>query len=239
MPNAATRAASALLLLGLALVLAAGCAKKAPSTAADYYASSQYQDRETLQQSLFRGDQLLLSNEEIDRILSSKIELPRNAHLTVLRLGSASDVLAWAFLDDGEGPLAELEASPRLSRVSWLPSLLVPEKLTVPFLREAAARFQADLLLAYRTPCRRFQDYRLFGSDEARTYCVAEGVLLDVRTGIVPFSGVATARVETTRAAAEDTTLRETLEKAEARATGEALAGLASQLGAFLAAASD
>lgn len=58
-----------------------------------------------------------------------------------------------------------------------------------------------------------------------------------MRTGIVPFSGVATARVESTRAAAEDTTLRETLEKAEARASGEALADLASQLGAFLAAA--
>src|SRR5688500_16413246 len=127
---------------------------------------------------------MVLSNEEIEKILGSKIQLPREGHLTVLRLGASQEVLSWAFLSGAQNPLSILDSSPRLNRVSWLPSLLIPEKLTVPLLREAAARFQADLLLVYRSPCQRFQDYRIFGTDKAQTYCIAEGVLLDVRTGV-------------------------------------------------------
>jgi len=125
----------------LFLCLLSGCAKKRPATATDYYASSEYQNRDVLSQSLFKSDQAVLSNDEIEKILGSKIQLPRQAHLTVLRLGSSQEVLSWAFLSGSENPLSVLDSSPRLTRVSWLPSLLVPEKLTVSLLREAAARF--------------------------------------------------------------------------------------------------
>lgn len=120
--------------------------------------------------------------------------------------------------------MSALQSSQRLTRVSWLPSLLIPEKMTVPLLREAAARFQADLLLVYRSPCQRFQDYRLFGTDKAKTYCVAEGILLDVRTGVIPFSTATTqeARVEEKKAG-EDISFYETMQKAEAQATAQAL----------------
>src|SRR6188508_1496111 len=115
----------ALLLLPLAVL--ASCAKKAPSTAADYALSPDYQERTLMQQSLFRSDQALLSNDEIETILSSRIQLPAHAHLTILRLGSSDEVLAWAFLTGSANPFAELANVPRLSRLSWLPSLLIPE----------------------------------------------------------------------------------------------------------------
>jgi hypothetical protein len=223
-------------LVAVAALALAACGKAAPKTAGDYYSSLEYQSRETLRQSLFRSDQDLLTNDEIEAILASKIELPRAAHLAVLRLGSQSEVLSWAFLAGPDNPLSALADSPRLARVSWLPSLLVPERLTVPLLREAAARFQADLLLVYRTPCQRFEEYRLFGTDEARTYCVAEAILLDVRTGIIPFSGAATKELEARQDAA-DVNLYETMKKAEAHATSEALAALAGDLVDFLEAA--
>ena len=218
--------------------LLAGCAAKKPVSAADYYSSLAYQDRDVLSQSLFRSDQAILSNEEIEKILGGKIQLPRQAHLTVLRLGSSQEVLSWAFLSDAENPLSVLGSSQRLTRVSWLPSLLIPEKLSVPLLREAAARFQADLLLVYRSPCQRFQDYRLFGTDKARTYCIAEGLLLDVRTGVIPFSTATTreVRVEEKKKSG-DVSFYETMQKAEAQATAEALTELAQQLSQFLASA--
>jgi hypothetical protein len=191
-----------------------------------------------LGQSLFRSDQAILSNEEIEKILGGKIQLPREAHLTVLRLGSSSEVLSWAFLSGAENPLSALGGSQRLTRVSWLPSLLIPEKLTVPLLREAAARFQADLLLVYRSPCQRFQDYRLFGTDQAQTYCVAEGLLLDVRTGVIPFSTATTQEVRVEEKKTEgDVSFYETMQKAEAQATAQALTELAQELAEFLAAA--
>ena len=221
----------------LLMPLLAGCAKKKPATAADYYESSAYQNREVLSQSLFKSDQAILSNEEIEKILGGKIQLPRQAHLTVLRLGSSQEVLSWAFLSDAQNPLSVLASSQRLTRVSWLPSLLIPEKLTVPLLREAAARFQADLLLVYRSPCQRFQDYRLFGTDKAKTYCIAEGILLDVRTGVIPFSTATTREVRVAEKAGGDVSFYETMQKAEAQATAEALTELAQELSQFLAAA--
>ena len=225
---------ASLLLLACALLLA-GCAKKRPATAS-FYASPEYQNRALLQQSLFRSDQAILSNEEIETILSSRIQLPKNAHLTILRLGEADELLSWAFLANADSPFASLAENPRLTRVSWLPSLLIPEKLTVPLLREAAARFQADLLLVYRTPCQRFQNYRLFGDDTARTYCVAEALLLDVRTGVIPFSTAAAKQVQVKETKA-DVSFYETLKKAEGTATAEAITELTQQVSQFLASA--
>lgn len=217
----------------MGLLLLVACVKKAPQTPGDYYASSEYQNREVMGKSLFRSDQEVLSNEEIEAILGSRIRLPQRAHLAVLRIGTSNEALFWAFMAGADHPLRALGEIDRLVRVSWLPSLLVPEKLTVPLLREAAARFQADLLFIYRTPCQRFQSYRLFGSDKARTYCVAEGVLLDVRTGVVPFSGATTREVTTTESR-DDLSFYESIQKSESAATAEALAELAGQLAAFL-----
>ena len=90
----------------------------------------------------------------------------------------------------------------------------------------------------YRSPCQRFQDYRLFGTDKAKTYCVAEGILLDVRTGVIPFSTATTreVRVEEKKTGG-DVNFYETMQKAEAQATAQALTALAQQLSEFLAAA--
>lgn len=223
-------------LLLLAVAALAGCGAKEPQTSADYLASAAYQDRALLQQSLFRSDQELLSNEEIETILSSRIQIPRDGHLTVLRLGSTDELLVWAFLTGTSNPFSSVAENPRLSRLSWLPSLLVPEKLNVPALREAAARFQADLLFLYRTPCQQFTSYRLFGPDTGKTYCVAEGLLLDVRTGVIPFS-TATAREVKVRQSEEDIHFYETMRRAESETSAEALADLAAQLSSFLASA--
>src|SRR5215475_3369886 len=105
------------LTLACALLLA-GCAKKKPATSS-FYASSEYQSRTLLQQSLFRSDQAILSNEEIETILSSRIALPQKAHLTILRLGEADEILSWAFLTNANSPFASLADNPRLTRISW------------------------------------------------------------------------------------------------------------------------
>lgn len=160
----------------------------------------------------------------------------REAHLTVLRLGSTDELLVWALLTGTANPFSSLAENPRLSRLSWLPSLLVPEKLNVPALREAAARFQADLLFLNRTLCQQFTSYRLFGADTCKTYCVAEGLLLDVRTGVIPFS-TATAREVKVRQSEDDLHFYETMQRAESETSAEALADLAAQLSSFLAAA--
>jgi len=218
--------------------LACGSAKTAPGS---YFSSLDYQARETLSQSLFREDLSVLSNEEIERILSSKIELPHDARLALLQLGADPHVLVLPAPDvNGEGDAAavleRLAASDRLSSVVLLPSLLVPRNLSVAKLREAAARFQADLLFIYRTPCQQFRRNRFLAADEARAYCVAEGVLLDVRTGIIPFSGVASSTFGAVQEP-DGLTTYETLRRSQSEAIARALSELADHLLGFLAAA--
>ncbi|MCG8455778.1 MAG: hypothetical protein MI919_05810 [Holophagales bacterium] len=74
----------------------------------------------------------MLSNEEIETILSSRIQLPQRSHLTILRLGRSDELLAWAFADGPEKPLAPLLQHARLRQVSWLPSLLVAPEAPQP-----------------------------------------------------------------------------------------------------------
>ena len=228
------------LMILLAVLAHLSCAStKSPTSS--YFSSLDYQARETLRQSLFREDLSLLSNEEIERILSSKIELPRNARLALLQLEGDPQVLVLPAPDANEGDtlaalFERLTASERLSSVALLPSLLVPSSLSVAKLREAAARFQADLLFIYRTPCQQFHRNRFVGADEARAYCVAEGVLLDVRTGIIPFSAVATSTFGAVKGP-EDLTSYETLLRSQSQAITQAIADLAEDLLAFLDAA--
>ncbi|HSL83807.1 MAG TPA: hypothetical protein VLF66_13610, partial [Thermoanaerobaculia bacterium] len=227
------------LLVALSGLYCQGCGS-AKTASGSYFSSLDYQARETLSQSLFREDLSLLSNEEIDRILSSKIELPRDARLALLQIGADPHVLVLPASDaDGEGDalaavLERLAASDRLSSVALLPSLLVPRSLSVAKLREAAARFQADLLFIYRTPCQQFQRNRFLGADQAKAYCVAEGVLLDVRTGIIPFSAVASSTFAAVQEA-NDLTSYETLRRSQSEAIARALSDLADELMGFLA----
>ncbi len=237
-PAACRHAMPPVLAAALALgTMACGAAKTAPES---FFNSLDYQARQTLSQSLFRDDLSLLSNEEIDRILSSKIELPRQARLALLELGADTPVLVVPPGDEAGDALGavldRLNGSDRLSSVTLLPSLLVPRSLSVAKLREAAARFQADLLFVYRTPCQQFRRGRLLAPDQARATCVAEGVLLDVRTGIIPFSSAAAATFGTVESP-DDLSTYETLHRSQSEATARALSELADDLLAFLDAA--
>ncbi|MDH3253996.1 MAG: hypothetical protein OEM62_03315 [Acidobacteriota bacterium] len=220
-----------------ASMLACTATKEAPS----YLASLDYQGRETLRQSLFKEDLSLLSNEDIERILTSKIELPHGARMSVLQLGGDSHVLVLPEPDSESSNLLrslrdQLAGSQRLTSVAFLPSLLVPRTLSVAKLREAAARFQSDLLFVYRTPCLQFERNRFLGADQAKAYCVAEGVLLDVRTGIIPFSSTASSTFGASRSA-EDLNAYETMRRSQSEAMVEALSGLAGKLVEFLGSA--
>ena len=151
-----------------------------------------------------------MSDAAIQRLLADKVYPPARARLALVRLGpphggdlpgtaraeqNASDVL-----------LTVLRKSGRLSDAVVLPPMLTPQQLTVPSLREAAARLQADLILAYRTTRRTAPpsplpavspdpaddaQARRAPSETRGTYTV-EAVLFDTRTGVALDTAVAT-----------------------------------------------
>ena len=234
------RAAAAFLLL-LAMLLTVGCAKKMapPFLPPTPDQSIVGVDSDRLQDSLFKGDQAVLSNQDIDRILTARITLEDRHRLAVLRLNSRNtwfQEIADLETQNSERFLKAISSAPQLTQVRLMPTLLIPERRTVPYLREAAARFQADLLLIYGTRVQTFRRDRLIGTDEVRAEAAVESVLLDVRTGIVIHTAQ-TAESISAKKAPGDVNFSQTVAKAETEATGKALVRLADAVVAFISTA--
>ena len=231
----------------LMLVAIAGCdAPSGPSSGVVSGSGSlvqqQYDEPVALKESLFKEDQAVIGNAEIEKILSSKLTLPENARLAAVRFGSLPYWWGWSedFVrlsqDMDSKFLGELKKSTRLRDVEYLPTLVTPQQMTLPYLRQAAARFQADLLLIYRTSSRTYDKPGFFSPDQTKAYCTVEAVLLDTRTGIVPFSTVVTEDFFAKRTS-NDSDFSETIAKAQQQAISKAWLALAQQTVDFLNAA--
>jgi hypothetical protein len=221
-----------IVLLLVVAILVSACDSPAPRAPSAPYRSlgsdSGYGESRT---SLFTDDASVLSDQDIDRILRFKYATPRESHIAILALGRMfilgySTELARSGEEIRKAFTDQLKSSPAVVRASYLPDLLVPQKRTVGYLREAATRFQADTLLVYQTECNEYQQSHLFFANEARAYCTIEAALVDVRTGILPFTTTAT-EVFTVKQAPEDTDIFETQQKAEMKAIRAALLRIA------------
>lgn len=227
------------LLILFPFIFAVGCSTVSSEQRPQDYFSSEAPVSQRNGGSLFAGDSKVLSDQDIARILNYRLKLPRQNRIAVLRLSSNN---YWRFYsndfvqlnDDIAGNFVKvLKQSNRVYDVSYLPSLLIPEKRTVPYLRAAAARYQADLMLAYRSRCHSFNKYRFLSPDKTRAYCTVEAVLVDVRTGIVPFTAISMQEVSDIKKS-EELSLNETIEKARLKAIGNGLGDIAGRLVKFL-----
>ena len=195
--------------------------------------------------SLFPSDAEILSDEQIRRILETRVAVPDRARIALLHLNhrSLGRYFSWSNYYGGtaaerladDALVRDLRESPSIADAAYLPSLLLPAERSVPRLREAAARFQSDLLFVYATDCQVFSRYRVFKADESKAQCTAEAALLDVRTGVVPFTAKAEEEfvVEQRKS---DADFAETIERAEASAAQAAVRSTARSLVDFLAA---
>lgn len=222
----------------LSAALIVGCAAPMSTTSRPdvYYDAQPTRDSED---SLFSGDEAVLSDSEIERILAFDYSPPKLSRIALMPFGREvwsewSEELSVATDRMQKDVIDRLISSPRIYDVSYLPSILIPDQKTVPHLREAAARYQADLLLVYRSYCRNFERYRVFSADRSRAFCGIEAVLLDTRSGLVPFTSTVLKTFEATRSE-EDFNIRETMLKAQLRATEEAMADVSNEIVTFLA----
>ena len=221
----------------------AGCARSYP--AADAYGPAAgdvaraREERSTLTESLFKEDQALLGNDELKTILGSPVVLPDRAKLAVVRFGRMPYWWGWSedFVRTNEeidaNFLGGLRESARLREVAYLPSLVTPPVMTIPHVRQAAARLQADLVLIYRTATYNYERHRWFRASRTKAYCTVEAVLLDTRTGVIPFSTIVNERFAASESK-RDYGFDETMARAEQQAIGRAWQRLAADTVAFL-----
>jgi hypothetical protein len=222
--------------LGMVCILFVGCATVGSLDRPEsYYQNSSEDSSIGLVDSVGFGD----DDQRIAKLLAYQVKLPRQSRIAILKLSTDN---YWRFYSNDFTRLntslmtsfiAKLRASDRVYDASFLPTMLVSEQRTVPVLREAAARFQADLLLAYRSSCQSYQKYRFIEANETKSYCAIESVLLDVRSGVIVKSVVSS---EDYSAAKKDGDLNfnETIKRAELEAVARALGRVADEVVAFL-----
>ena len=232
----------------LAACVTGGCATSPPYAgdipARDTELASRAFADGPLTESLFREDQALLGNEELKTILGSPVVLPDRAKLAVVRFGRLPYWWGWSeefvrMNEEIDGKfLGRLRSSGRLRDVAYMPALVAPPQMTIPHIRQAAGRLQADLVLIYRTSTYNYERHRWFKASRSKAYCTVEAILLDTRTGVIPFSTIVNERF----AAAEskkDYGFDETIARAEQQAIGRAWERLAQESVAFLDKAPD
>ena len=83
-------------------------------------------------------------------------------------------------------------SSDKVEKTILMPSILTSAYPTVTNLRESAVRVQADLLLVFKTTSDIYYRYKVFKKDEAKAFASVEAVILDIRTGVVPFTTITT-----------------------------------------------
>lgn len=235
---------SHILLLACAVALLSGCADMA-KTATPIMATADYAAREPIATSLFPSDQAVMSDDAVARILSSKLELPPKAKVALMKFPDAEGSRYYGpyyWRDEEYLKLQQsqvdtltqaLLVSDQIAEVTPLPSLMTPSRVSIPVLREAAVRMQADLLLVFRVGSDTYSQYRAFAKDKVKAYSTCEMVLLDVRTGLVPFTRVV-SREQLELKQPTDLDLSETMRRAEQESAEQALKAAAEDLVTFV-----
>jgi hypothetical protein len=227
-------------LICLVALSAVGCTQ-----AGSLYRSEEYRSRPTINASLVKDEKALLSEEAIRALLESRIRIRDRVKLAVLPLGHSGThgTDRWwggqsreadfpqqrkTYLEALEGPLSD---TGRFTEITHVPALMLPPEPSLTRLREAAALMQAELLLVYSTQSQlvTWESTIIFVKDEVRAMASIELILLDVRTGVVPYAETFHAEhLEKERS--KDLSIVETQRRAERKATllvmGRAAEGL-------------
>ncbi|WP_020404805.1 hypothetical protein [Gracilimonas tropica] len=224
------------------LFLLSSCA-----SSGSYYDSYGYQENEpTLTKSLFPSDQRVISQAAIDTILASEIQLPRNAKIALINFPSENTQrssvygygywrsedylkLQQSYIDTLSSHLLETDFA---ESVIHLPSMLTPIEPTLPILREAAVRLQSPLMIVFRINSDIYEEFRFFRNNKAKAFSTIELVLLDVRTGLIPFTSIVTEEYMAEKLNS-DSNFRETMKRAEREATLRSINKASNKLSAF------
>ena len=189
--------------------------------------------------SLFPADQSAVTDAALTEILNGQLELPGELRVAVVPVGQTPSFSGFApeFAErsrqlDAEF-LGQLRGSDRVAYAQYLPQMLTPRQVTVPLLREAAARYRSDMVLIVHTATREYKNDRLLGKDRVRAYCEVEAVLVDVRSGTVPFSTNTTESFLATKGR-DDLNFRDTIARANQEAMGVAWQRVAGEAAGFL-----
>ncbi len=151
--------------------------------------------------SLFDDKSATISEENIHRILDGSYRLPDSLRVAFVRLESTQSQKRYYGYDEQQLKSRQqyldlfsgkFKNSPRVKSISVLPDLLVSNTPTFTNIREAAVRTQSDMVVIYTIHSDIYSQYNLFSKTNIKAFATTQLILLDVRTGLVPFTTIVT-----------------------------------------------
>lgn len=151
-------------------------------------------------ESLFDFKERTISETDIQRILDGKIGIPDTIRLAIFQFGGSPIQYRRWYDEESLNARQQLidtftqaiHGASRVQKVLLLPSMVTGNNPNIHQLRESAVRLQADMLLVYSLHSDLFQKYRAFKKDEVKAFATCEMILMDIRTGVIPYTNIST-----------------------------------------------
>lgn len=164
-----------------------------------------YYQETLITQSLFNDKDASISEENIQKILDGTYSLPEKLRVAIVKLESKQYQNTFYRTDERylktqqsylELFTEKFNLSQRVTNVSVIPDLLISRNPTFVNIRESAVRTQADIVAIFSINSELYLKYKIFSGSEIKAFATTEFILLDVRTGLIPFSTIVTKDFE-------------------------------------------
>lgn len=180
---------------------AIGCTGSQKATNSENF--GHYPQDTTIRQSLFSDKASTITEDNIAKILDGQYKLPQKLRVAIIRLETETKPRNYfePWYDEGAMKTRQayldkfmdwLKRSERVTMVSTVPEMLLPASPGFTTLREAAVRMQADIVIAYAIRSDLYSKFKLFDKPDIKAFATTQLIVLDVRTGLIPFSLVVT-----------------------------------------------
>lgn len=196
-----------------------------------YMNKNNYQSKPALTKSLIDSSKPL-SESAIQKVLNSKVKIPKKVSLAVTRINSThefqriDEVIAKDFYDTKNW-------GKRVQTIIPVPQVLINDPVTIEGLRRSAVLLQADMLLIVMPYSYGNWKFKWFEQNRARGTTSLEVLLLDIRTGVIPFTSIITETVEIKKDSKEYDN-NELVSRARVSSEKKALIQVATQVEHFL-----
>ncbi|WP_288369558.1 hypothetical protein [uncultured Algoriphagus sp.] len=167
-----------------------------------------YQSEPPITQSLFADQSSTISEENIRKILEGTYSLPENLRISLVKLESTQNQRSYywnneEYLKSHQEYLdrftESFKLSERVQRVSQIPDLLISSNPSFTTIREVAVRTQSDLVVIYSINSDLYSNYKVFAKTDIKAFATTQLILMDVRTGLIPFSTIVTKEFQSRR----------------------------------------
>jgi hypothetical protein len=166
--------------------------------------ASSYNGDTTITQSLFNDKAATISEDNIQKILDGNYTLPERLRVAIVRIENNQQKKSYYWNDEDYLKTQQsyidmfsekLKQSPGITKISVIPDLLISRFPSFTNIREAAVRMQADIVMIYSITSDLYSKYKFFSRPDIKAFATTQLIVLDVRTGLVPFSAIITKDV--------------------------------------------